>query len=334
MNIEAEIKKQPGRVIIPPGVHVLDKGILAAVLRDLEIIFEPNAHVRLAKGVKAEAFDLRGASEVKIRFVNPSIDVSDGVYGGGSTNSAIALSNFGGVFVDEPHLFGGQDFASRNGDSGISASNCGYIRISGGVIRGFRDTAIYPGGNNELGPAGDGGVCDIEGTHIYDCQHAVTAKRELTMCRIDRIHVENCVAGCIQSSVVNGHYVGPARRMHITNSTFKKVTANVCRFLSDGSGLFAGNTVEDWGRYLDTGRPAGHNAVAIAVMGSQGARIRGNDFLERDWRGGTRIALKITDYKDSDGKTRWGGGVLSHGNNYAFGEVVDRGTVPSRFSDL
>lgn len=332
MNLHAAITSGKPRVTVPAGTYVVEKSLRATIRHSLEIHFEPGARLVAADGFSASVLHLAGDGTNTIKIVSPSIDVSRGTYGrSGSTNTGISLSYFRKASIYDVDLFGGKDWASRNGDSGISTVALGYTLISGGVIRGFMDAAVYPGGDNT---GGNGGVCDIVGVHVYDSQHAVTAKREMTMCRIDRMHVENCTAGCIQASVINGHYVGPAQRMHVTNSTFRKVTANVARFLSDGTGVFAGNTVEDWGRYLSNGRPAGGNAIAVAVLGAQGVRLRGNDFIEREWIGSGRISLMIRDHMDADNVDRPAGGVVSSGNDYGVGAIIDRGSITSHFQDI
>jgi len=333
MTLQSDLYSGKPRIAVT-GRHVVSESIGGQIGHSIEIHFEPGAQLIAADGLRRPVLDLTGNGTNTIKIVSPAVDVSHGAYGGGQTNTAIALMGFRKATVADVDLFGGEDWASRNGDSGISTVDIEYTLIDGGVIRGFRDTAVYPGGNNALGPDGDGGVCDITGLHVYDCEHAVTAKREMTMCRIDRMHAENCTAGVIQSSVINGHYVGPARRMHVTNSTFKRITANVARFLSEGTGKFADNTIEDWGRYQDSTRNAGNNAVAISVLGAQDVRVRDNDLFERDWVGAGRIGLLIRDHKDIDGRHRVAGGVVSHGNDYGASQVLDTGSIRSHFRDV
>jgi hypothetical protein len=334
-----------GTLIIPAGTYTVGASIDPGTMSgDFEIIFMAGAKLVLASGIPEEVFNLRGAESdsptSRIVFRNPNIDVSAGLYeGGDSSNTCIAVAYFRLLVIENPDLTGGDDFASKNGDSGISTVSVTHTYVKGGVIRGFADAGFYPGGNNTVGePAGDGGVCDIEGTHIIGCQQAITAKREMYLLRATDLHIEECEGGILSTEVTNQGavaFVGPARRMEIRGCTFRKVTANIGRFTSWTTGVFADNTIEDWGYDLTTLTSVGTNGVALFLRGAQGVLVTGNKYRANDWAKDLQIAVKVEDYTGLDLVTYEAGNSYFSGNAYQGCKegIVENCTHPSSYLD-
>lgn len=332
-----------GTLVIPAGTYTINASIDPGTMSgDFEIVFMSGAQLVIGAGVSEPVFDLTGAVSdsptSRIVFRNPNIDVSAGTYAGSTeSNSGISVAYFRLLVIENPDISGGDDFASKNGDSGISTVSVTHTFVRGGVIRGFADAGFYPGGNNTVGePDGDGGVCDIEGTHFIGCQQAITAKREMYLMRATDLHIEECTGGILSTEVTNQGavaYVGPARRMEIRGCTFKKVTANIARFTSWTKGVFADNTIEDWGYDLTTLASVGTNGVALFMRGAQDVLVTGNKYKSYDWAKDLQIAVKIEDYTGLDLVDYEAGNHYFSGNSYQGCKegIVESCTHPSSY---
>lgn len=263
-----------------------------AITSDIVLRFEGGARLVAASGLNVPVLDLATVSvdqatweDVDLQIEDPTIDCSAGDSSTPGTQqcTAINLSHFSTVVVNNPYLYGGESPYNLNADSGISSVNCGVITVNDGIIRGFNDGGVYPNGTNTVGADGDGRDFILNNVTIQRCLNTATVKRELNRFAAYGGRVEECISGFVPATITSPSFVGPCRRMDIEGVFFKKVTANCWRFPGPVIGSVKNCTVEDWGYDYDGTGSVGANAVAGVFQGTRDVDIVGNSFRMVDW---------------------------------------------------
>lgn len=287
-----------GTLRINRGVNFLiEDTILSPILSgDIDIYFEPGSVLTAAPGLSVPVLNMLASGSTItdriLRIFNPRIDCSNGFTGGpGQACTAISAQYFKQFIVEYPNLFGGDDYRNTNADSGITPICCDYFSLLGGLIRGFSDGGVYIGGDDTAGLTGDTISSIIIGTNFERCATAVAAKRDLNLLKVTHAHVTECLAGVVPSEITTPSYTNPARRLHVTDCHFKKIGSQAARFRGPTKGIFARNHIEDWGYESDGVTPLVGSAYALAIQGSSGIDVDGNEYKLVDWASNDQRAV-------------------------------------------
>jgi hypothetical protein len=308
---------------ITSGTYLADSSVSVVLPGSVTVEFDPGAQINAASGLAASVMNLRGSSSelatwlpIDLTIINPQIDCTLGTSGvGGAFCTGISASNLRNVKVLGGRIYGGEEPDNVNADSGISLTNNGNVEIAGVDIRGFNDTAIYPGGNNMLGTDGDGGVVRIHGCVITRSAQALAAKRELRHVIFENNVVEECLAGVATADVDNDVDVPGALRMDVLSNKFRKIRANVIRPRGAAKGRISDNDIIDIGYRYDGTDSAGGSAVAINLDGSIGADVRDNRLAMQEWTPVNQCGVRFSEHT-FDGDTFTHGGCFLTGNSY------------------
>lgn len=279
------------KVVINTGKYLITSSLDVAFSADITLEFEAGAQLIAGANLQQSVLMLRGSdvdqatpSDVHLRVINARIDCRNGIYvvGEGSC-TALSFRYFSTATIEGGYIYGGEEPDNLNADAGISWTTCGETRIVGVLIRGFADTGIYPGGNNDTTPAGDGGTGQLINVTIQRCNQAVTAKRQMKQLMITGCVFEECLGGVSTQDVSAPASVSSARRIDITGSTFRKIRANAFRPRGDTVGSLKSCTFEDWGFRYDGTSSAGSSAYAVNIDGAPGFDLSNNSYLIKNW---------------------------------------------------
>lgn len=321
--IDAVNSRGGGKVIIPRGTYLVDQSIAPLVTNDLAIEFQ-GARLVAAPGLNKPVLNIRGSATDQaapngntLRIENPVIDCSQGDSSSIGTQqcTAIACNYFSKAEVNGGYLYGGEDPRNTNADSGFSPVTCGEVVVNGTTIRGFGDAGIYPGGNNDTTPAGDGGNVKLIGVTIQRCMFAVTAKRQMQLLQMIGGAVEECPGGVTSQFITAPNNLTPARRMFIIGVMFRKIHTNAVQAKGPTKLTVRDCQFEDWGYDFDQTNPAGTNAYAITFEGTSGADITGNSFSLNEW---PLNGQRVYNFRNTtfDGVTYTHGDCVGSGNTY------------------
>lgn len=302
--------KTGSKMLILPGLYLIERSISAELPGSLVIEFSPGARLIAAPGLSKTVLYPRGAktsmvscTTLDLTIINPQIDCSEGSSPsgkGGGFCSALSFNYLRNVRIEGGELYGGDAPENPNADSGITWVTCCDVTVDGVKIEGFNDCAIYPGGNNMLGTDGDGGTGKITRCEIRNCRSAVSAKREMTLLIFQGNTVEGCLAGVSSQDVRGAGGVPGARRLEISDNTFSRCMSNVIRPRGATVGFARNNLITNFGFHPVTGKSAKRNAVAINMDGSDGFRLDDNIIvLEDDFRD-SQLALLFSQHTFGD----------------------------------
>jgi transposase len=189
---------------VHPGCHIeLPAGDYTAVANhtlamiqnaDWEIDFDQGAKIVAGSDLRSSVLLIKDGKDGKAQahtliIRKPAIDMTaagesaDHLF----DNAAIDVTGQKSVQIIDPVLIGGS--SGRNRQSGIGIAMTGVVdgEITGGTLRGFFNTAIYPEGYNIQQRMPENSVVTITGTCFYDNGQVVAAKRQLKLLVINHL---------------------------------------------------------------------------------------------------------------------------------------------------
>lgn len=307
-----------GKVVIDgnsSGREFLVSSPISVLLQSNVTIEWRGATLKAAPGMSLPVLRPYGANveqpvwaNADLHLINPRIDCSVGASPILSQNqcTAIDFQYLRDVTIDNPTLYGGELPNNANADSGITGATCRNVTVNGGVIRGFADAGIYPGGNNMAGDQGNGGSWYINNVTIQRCMNAIAAKREMQYLQVSGGIIEECVGGVI-STYVTTPFTNPPRLMDVTGTRFKKCKANLVRYTGWTKGAVRNCVFEDYGFDYDGGGAAGANAYAVTFLGASDIDLSDNIYRMVEWPRDQQRAHLFNNATIN-------GGLFTHGN--------------------
>lgn len=271
---------------------------LGNLVNDFIVTMKGGAVLQAVTGLAEPVIDFRSTDTPyhgKVIMNSPRIDCSRGEYTVGANScSGLTFWWLKHIEINEPDLFGGDEYDNSNADSGISHTSCVLMQVSGGKIRGFADSAIYPSGGSAASDITDDGYATvIDGTHFERCNNIVTAKRELTYLSLRNFSALECNGNTAAAWITSPSVIVPVRRIEIENGVFRKHRSSAVRIDGPAKATISRVTVEDFGYELDGTTKAGSGIPAFDFQGAADAVLSDVIIDQRNWPKDDQVGFRV-----------------------------------------
>ena len=164
-------------IVLPAGTYVAMPDHTPAMIQnaDWEIDFDEGSRIVSGAGLRSSVLLIKDGTDGRAQahsliIRKPAIDMTAGAESPDRLfdNAAIDITGQKIVRIIDPVLTGGHSWRSRQAGIGIAITGVVDGEVTGGTLRGFYNTAIYPEGYNIRQQMPQNSVVTITGTCFYD----------------------------------------------------------------------------------------------------------------------------------------------------------------------
>jgi hypothetical protein len=277
------------RIELPAGTYMAMSGHSPAMIQnaDWEIDFDQGARIVSGAGLQSSVLLIKDGADGKAQahmliIRNPVIDMTAGAQSADRMldNAAIDVTGQKSLQIIDPVLTGGPTSHSQAG-IGIATTGVADGEITGGTLRGFNNTAIYPEGYNIRQQMPQISAVTITGTCFYDNGQVVAAKRQLKLLVINRLCADRNDRG-VGTYPAGGPQHGPgysqavepsAQRVIINGGYIHDTPSRAIEFRDGTTGVLNNLDIQITGVTSD-GRPVA-NCEAVQLIGASNVQFNG-----------------------------------------------------------